>query len=623
MTTPTLRDTQFRALPLGKIRPRGWLLEQLATQARGLTGHLDEFWPDVRDSGWIGGDAEGWERGPYWLDGLVPLAFLLQEQRLIRKARRWMDYILAHQQDDGWLGPEFRGTDGKRPRDPWPSYVALKAMVQYFEATGDERIPDAIERFIACLDRQIAAEPLYSWNKFRWQDLLLTVHWLYDRTQASWLLGFAARIQDQGFDWYRHFADLPFKDREDVWRYESHVVNNAMAVKAPAVAWRQASDRLDRGRAARAIAQLDRYHGQATGVFTGDECFAGTMPSQGTELCAVVEYLFSLEVLLEILGEPAFGDRLERIAYNALPATFTPDMWAHQYDQQANQVVCRVAEENVYATNGPDSNLYGLEPNFGCCTANMHQGWPKLASHLWMSTHDDGLVALAYAPCTVEWEIRGVPVTVDVETDYPFRDSVSMTVSCDRPVEFPLYLRIPGWTSDPAVRVAGRAEAGVRPGEYYRINRTWTDRERVSVQFPMHVRSSRRYNGAVSISRGPLVFALKIGEEWRKLRGEEPHADWEVYPTTPWNYAVDVDPDRPGPAVVIAETPMGSPVFSPEGAPIRAAVKARRLPDWELESNAAAPPPTSPAQSSEPLEDVTLIPYGCTNLRVTEFPTLD
>ena len=129
---------------------------------------------------------------------------------------------------------------------------------------------------------------------------------------------------------------------------------------------------------------LDRYHGQATGIFTCDEHLAGRSPSQGTELCTVVEAMYSLEVLSAILGDARLGDRLEKLAFNALPATFKKDMTAHQYDQQCNQVICSKQGEHVYVNNGPDSNLYGLEPNFGCCTANMHQGWPKFASHLWM-----------------------------------------------------------------------------------------------------------------------------------------------------------------------------------------------------------------------------------------------
>ena len=101
-----LMPVVFKPLPLGSIKPRGWLLDQLKLQAAGLTGHLDEFWPDVKESGWIGGKAEGWERAPYWLDGLVPMAYLTGDIRLQKKAGRWMDYILRHQLRDGWLGPE-------------------------------------------------------------------------------------------------------------------------------------------------------------------------------------------------------------------------------------------------------------------------------------------------------------------------------------------------------------------------------------------------------------------------------------------------------------------------------------------------------------------------------------
>src|SRR5581483_1924826 len=101
-----LETPAFEPLPLGQIKPKGWLLDQLKLQAGGLSGHLDEFWPDIKDSGWIGGNAEGWERAPYWLDGVVPLAYLTDDPKLKAKVRRWMDYILEHPLSDGWLGPE-------------------------------------------------------------------------------------------------------------------------------------------------------------------------------------------------------------------------------------------------------------------------------------------------------------------------------------------------------------------------------------------------------------------------------------------------------------------------------------------------------------------------------------
>jgi uncharacterized protein len=386
-TPMDFQDTTYYPLPIDCIQPRGWLRDQLRIQADGLSGHLDEFWPDIAQSKWIGGDAEGWERAPYWLDGFIPLAILLRDERLLAKARRWIDYILDHQQD-GWLGDQDTGhqpgTTIPRALDPWPQFILFKAMAQWYEFSGDDRIIPAMIRALHRIADLLAETPLTSWAKMRWTDLVWGVRWLHARTGEEWLLDLARTAEAQGYDWHAHYADFRYTDKQPKWLLENHVVNHAMSLKEPAV-------RPGGGSVAEAlgyIATLDRYHGQVTGMFTGDESLAGLSPSQGTELCAVVEYLFSLEVLIAKFGTPELADRWERIVYNALPATFTPDMCAHQYDQQVNQAVCRRAPdgERIYTNNGPDSNLYGLEPNFGCCTANMHQGWPKFTAHLWMAT---------------------------------------------------------------------------------------------------------------------------------------------------------------------------------------------------------------------------------------------
>ena len=619
-----LRPLALQPFPLGAIRPAGWLERQLRTQADGLSGHLDRFWPDIQGSGWIGGKAEGWERMPYWLDGTVPLAHLLDDPELKGRVNGYINYILEHQQEDGWLGPEQSVTPQQRykPRDPWPVFVMLKVLTQYQEATGDERVIPAMQRFLRTLDKQLDERPLFDWNKSRWQDLVVSIHWLYDRTGEPWLLELAAQAREQGQDWLAHFQDLPFKEKVETWRHESHVVNNAMAVKAPAVWYRQTGDPALEGATRHAIAELDRYHGQFSGIFTGDECFAGKMPSQGTELCSAAEYMFSLETATAILGDVFFADRLERIAFNAFPATFKPDMWAHQYDQQANQVVCKVSEDRIYTTNGPDANLFGLEPNYGCCTANMHQGWPKFATHLWMRTPDDGLAAVAYAPCELSATLGGAEVKVRVETDYPFRDAVAITVETNTPVQFPLWLRIPGWAKSAEVRVGDGGTQHAESGTFHTIAREWNGTTAVALRFPMQVQLERRYNESVAIERGPLIYSLKIGEYWKYLRGEEPHADWEVFPTTPWNYALVVNTGDPASSITFEERPVGNLPFSPEGAPVAATVKGRLLPEWLPEKNAAAPPPQSPVSSVQPMTNLILIPYGCTNLRVTEFPLL-
>src|SRR5687767_13092502 len=128
--TSKLRPLAFQPLPLGQIKPMGWLLNQLRIQAKGLGGHLDEFWSDVKDSAWVGGKAEGWERGPYWLDGFLPLAVLLDDPHLKARAKRWIDHILNTQHADGWLGP-IKGNPSAVSRlsqyDVWPRFIVLKA----------------------------------------------------------------------------------------------------------------------------------------------------------------------------------------------------------------------------------------------------------------------------------------------------------------------------------------------------------------------------------------------------------------------------------------------------------------------------------------------------------------
>jgi uncharacterized protein len=616
---PVLHPPRHQPLPLGSIEPGGWLRNQLRIQADGLTGHLDEFWPDIKDSKWIGGDAEGWERGPYWLDGLVPLAYLLDDDALKAKVDYWIGYILDHQAESGWLGPN------EDKRDPWPVFLLFKSLIQYHQYTANDRVIPAMMKAVRCIDLMLDGHMLTSWANHRWPDLVWTIQWLIDQTGDEWLVWFMNRAIRQGYDWKAHFTDLPWKEKTSRWTLDNHVVNHAMALKTAAVLSRITGEHDDAELAGLAVETMDRYHGQVTGVFSGDETLAGTQPFQGTELCSVVEYLFSLEVMLSVLGESWMGDRLEKIAFNALPATFSPDMWAHQYDQQANQVVCHITEDQVYTNNDGDANIYGLEPHFGCCTSNMHQGWPKFAAHLWMA-ESGGLVAMSYAPCTVATEIDGTNVTVTVGSDYPFSSEVSIRVEVGDPLTFPLRLRIPSWAEGAEISVEDETTPAT-PGEFAVIDREWSGETVASLNLPMTPIVVKRPSGGVAIERGPLVYSLLIGDEWKRVNEDDPmkalpHGDWEVHPTTPWNFAPVVDPANPGASLSFDETSIGDCPFSPDGAPVRAHAKGVRVPEWIIEHGAAGPVPTSVTSTGD-LEGIILIPYGCTNLRISEFPSIE
>src|SRR4030095_3051704 len=186
-----LAPNAFYLLPLTAIKPEGWLRQQLEIQTPGLTRHLDECWPDVGPtSGWLGGTGESWERGPYYLDGLLPLGYLLDDQQLIAKAKKWVDWTLDHQQADGAIGPPAPAEGKERDRylDWWPKMVMLKVLTQYQEATGDPRVIPLLSRYFKHHLALAGERRLRDWGRQRWADELLTILWLYNRTGDASLL---------------------------------------------------------------------------------------------------------------------------------------------------------------------------------------------------------------------------------------------------------------------------------------------------------------------------------------------------------------------------------------------------------------------------------------------------
>jgi hypothetical protein len=643
-----LKQNAYIKLPLGSIKPEGWLKAQLEAQAEGLTGNVDDFWPDLVNSSWRGGDGEAWERGPYYLDGLVPLAYLLDDEKLKKKVTRWIEPILASSSDTGWYGPA-------KNKDRWPLAVANKVLMQYYEATNDSRAIEVLKKYFRYLHETPPDWPDKDWRGVRAMENAVTGYWLYRQTKEPWILEVIESIQKNSSDWTSYYEKFPWDSAASAdkkiplnWGPDgltAHVVNNAMAIKYPGLWFQQSGDERFKKAVFNGINKYDLNHGQAGGRFSGDEHLSGKSPDRGTELCSVVEYMYSLEELYAIFGDNRLADRLELLAFNALPGTTTPDMWAHQYDQQSNQVVVN-GEKRAWSTNGNYSNIYGLMPNFACCLANMHQGWPKLTQSLWMATNDNGLIAVAYGPSIVKAKVgNNKEVSISEETDYPFKGSVKFRINTAKPVRFSFYLRIPGWAEKAEITYKGKTitEKG---GSTVKIFVRWDPDDVITLEIPMNIRVEKRYNNSLSLLRGPLYFSLRIDKEYKNVKinydnfSYKGSSDWEINPKSLWNYGLMIDKNNLDRGIKLEENEVTSYPFADKGDMIWSADSAKyfpwnkdaavvittrgmKIPEWTMKDNSADIPPLSPLKPEGSAEVIQLVPYGSARLRITEFPLID
>jgi uncharacterized protein len=483
----------------------------------------------------------------------------------------------------------------------------------------------------------------------------VTGYWLFRQTGEPWILETIQSIQKNSSDWTSYYEKFPWDSSASAdkkiplnWGPDgltAHVVNNAMAIKYPGLWYQQSGDERYKKAVFDGIKKYDLNHGQPGGRFSGDEHLSGKNPSHGTELCSVIEYMFSLEELYEIFGDNSLADRLELLTYNSLPGTVTPDMWAHQYDQQANQVIVSGAKRD-WSTNGDYSNIYGLMPNFACCLANMHQGWPKFVENMWMATNDNGLAITAYGPSVVKARVAdNREVTITEETDYPFRGTVKLSINTEKAVKFPIELRIPGWADSVTIKYRDKT-LRLRNTSKYKLEEKWKNGDQITIEFPMKIKFEKEYNNSVALTRGPVYLSLRIEKEFKSVKinydnfGYKGSVDWEIYPLSAWNYGLLLNNSDPQSGIQVQENPVTRYPFSDKGdmvwsadsgkyiswtqdAPLTIKARAMKIPEWTLKDNSADVPPVSPVKPEGDPEIITLVPYGCARLRITEFPVMD
>jgi hypothetical protein len=349
------------------------------------------------------------------------------------------------------------------------------------------------------------------------------------------------------------------------------------------------------------------------------------------------------EILMRITGDPFWADHCEEVAFNTYPAAVMPDFKSLRYITSPNMVLSDDQNHHPGIDNrGPFLMMNPFSSR--CCQHNHAQGWPYYAENLWMATPDNGLLAALYAESTVKAKVgQNKDVVLEQKTHYPFDEQVRINITTAENAEFPLYLRIPEWCKAIEVSVNGEKQ-NVQPGAsgYVKINRQWNTGDFVELVLPMQLKlATWEQNGnSVSLSYGPLSYSLKINEnyvqknsaataiwdsKWQKTADPSKWPSYEIFPESPWNYALAVDKDNLEKSFEIVKKswPADNFPFTVQSSPIEIKAKGMKVPAWEIdEYGLCAFVPQSPVAMTGDMEDITLVPMGTARLRISAFPTL-
>ena len=632
-----LQQVPLLKLPVGKVQPKGWLRKYLELQRDGLNGQLGTVsaWLDKTGNQWLSGQGDHrWEEVPYWIRGYSSLAFILDDADMKREVDTWIKAVLNNQASNGRLGPD--GYDGSSP-DLWAKMPMLWALQTYYEATGSARVLSALSRHFKWelgIKDDIFLKGL--WQQKRGGDNLWSVIWLYNRNGDKSILPLIDKLHRATSDWTMQ-GNLP----------NYHGVNVAQGFREPATYYIYTGEEDMLQATYRAFDEMRRRFGQMPGgMYAADENARNGYydPRNGAETCAIVEQMASDEILMGITGDIFWADHCENVAFNSLPAALMPDMRSLRYITSANMAI---SDEKNHAPSIDNSlrGMLSMSPfSSRCCQHNHGMGWPYFAEHLVMATPDGGLATMLYAANeTTALVGDGVGIRMDETTDYPFDETISLTLHPEQEVTFPLYLRIPAWAENATVDVEGTTRTFKNAGSrYVCISRQWKEGDIVLLTLPMKVRSTvwQQNKSSVSVSYGPLTLSLKIDEEYEQHDSRDPEfvqddshwqqgVDASLWPCyvlrakSDWNYGLVVDEENlpVGFNVCRKAWPANDQPFTLEGNPLEFTAVGRQIPSWGFDATGMTDfLPTTYAPRAAETTPITLVPMGAARLRISAFP---
>lgn len=631
-----LKSQFFIKLPIQDITPGGWLKRSLQLQKVGLTGNLGEIsvWLTKENNAWLNKSGKGdygWEEVPYWLRGYQRIAYILEDPEMIAEANVWIEGTMNSQRKNGDFGPVVKH-NGKR--DLWAQMLMLQVIQAYHEYAGDDKVLQFMTGYFQW--QNTIPDSLFLedyWENSRGGDNLASVYWLYNRTGDKFLLDLATKIDRNTANWRQ-------KDKLPNW----HVVNIAECFRQPATYYLQSGKQSDLQASYDNFKLVRQQYGQVPGgMFGADENAREGFddPRQASETCSFVEQIASNGAMLQISGDPSWAANTEDVAFNSMPAAFTPDYKALRYLTAPNMVISDsknhapgIANEGPFLMMNPFSSR--------CCQHNHTSGWVNYAENLYAVTADNGLAAILYCESAVKAKVGdGTEIQLVQKTKYPFEEEVNFTIKTPKAVDFPLYLRIPDWSKNTSVRINDKeVTSNIKEGSYLKLQNTWKEGDKITLGLPMEiaVREWKDNKNSISVNYGPVTYSLKIKEKyiekdsektaiwdskWQKGADPEAWPSYEIHPETPWNYGLVLNRENPESSFSVVEKswPEDDFPFTNENAPVELKVNGKRLPDWKIDQyGLVSVLPQSPVETDQPMEELTLVPMGGARLRISAFP---
>lgn len=646
---------RLRPLPPGAIRPEGWLRRWLQKQADQLGSHLPSVsWPFTED--YWGTEQEGayfvpeqeyenwwpWEQRAYWIDGTCRLAMLLGDERLLRMASKPVEYTFLHPDKHGYLGPEL-WQDPLGDYHRWPQAVFFRGA----EALADGKAPlsGLTPRKIAeVMERHYLSDTASYGKPKRNVNNVESILWCYQQTRNPRLLSMA----ENAWAGYMKYSDDPENGDLGFMRVmadtaiNAHGETYAETAKQPALLYLYTGKQEYLEFALAAQRRIFDHHMLIDGIPSTSEWFSTVTSLDSHETCDMTDHTWSWGYFLMATGDAIWADRVERACFNAVPGALRNDWKGLQYFSCANQFLATLDSDHNWP-KFPEHGGYFMayQPNPGhrtaCCGGNIHRVVPNYALRMWMKSDDGGLTAALYGPSTVKTTVGKdqVPIEIQQTTRYPFEEQISFRVRPQRPVAFPLSLRIPGWCKAPRIAING---VPVEPPQMSRgfavLGRRFVSGDVVTLSLPMRLRVSRWPENGIGIERGPIVYSFPIPTVWSSKviarYSTEEYPSWEARPAGSWNYGVTFNETNLEEAVSVRKESASEPFDPWEKPPISISVPARKIEDWRLQANPAKPdqkftpclPDLATSKVSPAVERITLVPYGSTELRLTIFPSI-